>query len=102
MDKQLKGCRPEWTEIISSKMNGKQPIRFVPKVTEYDNDHPANSFSLSLNLNSIPDVIQKKRNLKLGEEGSDREPAEKEWTTDGTIHQVLKYNSHYLDSYPNS
>ena len=59
MDKQLKDCRPEWAEITSSKMIFKPPIRFVPKVTEYDNDDPTNSFSLSLNLISVPGMIQK-------------------------------------------
>ena len=93
MDKQLKDCRPEWAEITSSQMIGKPPIRFVPKVTEYDNDDHTNSFSLSLNLNSVPDTITKKRKLELGEEEGAKEPEEKESapaTADSTIRQTIR------------
>ena len=93
MDKQLKDCCPEWAEISSSKMIGKPPIRFVPKVTEYDNDDPTNSFSLYLNLNSVPDSIVKKRKLELGEEEGAKEPEEKESapaTAGSTIRQTIK------------
>ena len=53
IEKQLKYCYPKWAEITGSKVIGKPPIRFVPKITDYDNDNSTNSFPMYLNLNPL-------------------------------------------------
>ena len=75
MDKQLKDCRPECAEISSSKMIGKPPIRFVPKITDYDNDNSTNSFPMYLNLNSSSEITLKKRKLERAKEFTEKEVA---------------------------
>ena len=54
---QLSDCKPEWTETQGKRQVADASVRFIPVVSPYDNVKlTAHSFSLALNLSSIPVV----------------------------------------------
>ena len=73
------------------------PISFDPIATSYDTENDNyNSFSLSLNLSSTPEVKIAKSVNKSGEE-----VMEKEYKKDGQVKHVLKkLCSENIESYP--
>ena len=83
----LKDINPEWSEKRSGyRKLDEVPIRFVPVVSSYDAEPDnSNSFSLSLNLSSTPEVKITKSVNKSGEEVT-----EKEYKKDGQVKQVIK------------
>ena len=83
----LKDVNPDWAEKHSGyRKIAEVPIRFVPIVSSYD-DEPtnSNSFSLSLNLSSTPEVKITKSVNKSGEEVT-----EKEFKKQGQVKQFIK------------
>ena len=80
----LKDINPEWSEKRSGyRKLDEVPIRFVPVVSSYDAEPDnSNSFSLSLNLSSTPEVKITKSVNKSGEEVT-----EKEYKKDGGLNR---------------
>ena len=70
----LKDINPEWAEKCSGYRNITEvPIRIVHVVSSYDTEPTnSNSFSMSLNLFSTPEVKMTKRVNNSGEEVTER------------------------------
>ena len=83
----LKDINPDWAEKRSGyRKIAEVPIRFVPVVSSYDAEPTnSNSFSMSLNLSSTPEVKITKSVNKSGEEVT-----EKEFKKQGQVKQVIK------------
>ena len=83
----LKEIKHDWAEKMSGfRKMAEVLIRFVPVATSYDAEpDSSNSFSLSLNLSSTPEVkISKSVNA------SGKEVTEKEYKKEGQVNQVVK------------
>ena len=83
----LKDINPEWAEKRSGfRKLAEVPIRFVPVISSYDAEPDnSNSFSLSVNLSSTPEIKITKSVNKSGEEVT-----EKEYKKEGQVKQVIK------------
>ena len=83
----LKDINPEWTEKRSRfRKLSEVPTRFVHVVSSYDAEpDKSNSFLLSLNLSSTPEVKITKRVNKSGEKVT-----KKEYKKEGHVKHIIK------------